>query len=350
MRRAVQRASAAAATEVEAGPSASTEPLSLARRAAVSLAACVFVGATIWQVATRRDDWPLSNFEMYSGLEGPVSSRSVVKGVSDQGEFDLKGDMLPLGGARLRHLNAKLERNKARQRRFVSFVQRRYDERRAAAGWPVLQGIRSYSETWQIQRGLAGIDQPKRRATGSLYLLPESLRERLDAERAGQAPVMPPQPLPAGDALIEPGDADCGSGCEPIEDRHASGGRALRLRANGKAGASLTARARLAAGRWLLFVRMRTPPASGSDRVTMKLDGERLGRESEVGRYAATLGSGAWVWASEAPGERPLRVSVGADGEHTFSLELSQGSADIDQIWLSRARAELPVHNDPLAP
>src|SRR5687768_337986 len=106
---------------------ATNATVSLPKRVCIGAVALLFVGLTIWQVEAQRDDWPLSSFEMYSGLQGKVASRTVTVGVSGEGEFDLgRAKLGPFGAARLRHLSGKLERNPKRRARFLSTVQRHY--------------------------------------------------------------------------------------------------------------------------------------------------------------------------------------------------------------------------------
>lgn len=327
----------------------SAPPFPLIKRVAVSLAACAFVGATIWQVSGLRDDWPLSSFKMYSGLEGGVASRAILKGVSDRGEFDLEGEMVPFGGARLRALNQKLSKNHKRQRRFVEVVQKRYEAMRAANGWPVLQAIRAYNETWTIKQGLAGIDRPKRRAVGSMYIPPSALTEQLDRERSGRARVAAPRASPSGDVVIDLDASACQERCQERGDRFAAGGRALRLSA-GEGDATASVQVTLAPGTWFVFARMRTPTSGGSDELQIALDSERLGNKGELGNYEGSLGRGVWVWASLNPGDPPLRFDQEAAGAHVLRFAATEGTVELDELWLSRDQRELPIWSEPIAP
>ncbi len=321
--------------------------LPLWKRVCIGAAALLFIGLTIWQIKGQRDDWPLSSFEMYSGLQGKVASRSVTVGVSDEGEFDLTGVSLgPIGGARLRHLSSKLERNPKRRARFLATVQARYEEQRQAAGLPLLQGLRTYSETWKIAPGLAGIDRPARRSSGSTYFSPASLLAELELERAGRAPADAAREPAPGDVVVEAAPEQCEPECVSVEDVYASAGRAVVLDAKGSG--ALSAAVSLEAGRWRVFVRVKSE-AGGQDRVALRLDGQRAGPKEGLGNYGEWLGGGAWVWASAAPGAPPVELEV-AGGRHVLTLAVKQGSLRLDQIWLSRARRELPIFNDPVKP
>jgi hypothetical protein len=321
----------------------------LPRRIGVGVAAVSFVALTAWQIAARRDDWPLAAFHMYSGLQSPVVEREVVRGVSDDGELELGAEQTaPLGGARLRNLTDKLAQDPARHERFVQQLIRHYDAQREARGWPALQGVRWYSEAWQIQPGLAGIDHPDVSREGSLYLPPESLVERLLAERSGAAAVAAAREVPGGDRVIELSAKNCVTGCTAVGDRYASDGEALVL--NTAASAEDEARASIEVpldeGRWVLLLRLRSHAEHTFDRVSAALDGRPVG--PELGNFEADLGNGAWVWASSKPGEPPLQLSIERSGVHSLTLSADGGSIDVDQVWLSRVRKELPMWNDPV--
>jgi hypothetical protein len=321
----------------------------LPRRIGVGVAAVSFVALTLWQIAARRDDWPLAAFQMYSGLQSPVVEREVVRGVSDDGEVELGAEQTaPLGGARLRNLTEKLAKDPARHERFVQELIHHYDVQRGTHGWPALQGVRWYSEAWQIQPGLAGIDHPDVTREGSLYLPPSSLLERLLAERSGAADVVAPRAVPAGDSVIELSSASCISGCTSVGDRYASGGEALVLDSASSAGDEARASVPLALdeGRWVLLLRLRSHAEHHFDRVSVALDDHAVG--PELGNFGAELGSGAWVWASSKPGEPPLPLSIEHSGVHTLTLSAEGGIIDVDQLWLSRVRKELPMWNDPV--
>lgn len=325
------------------------EPLPLPRRLGVALAACAFVSAIAWQVATQRDDWPLSCFAMYSKRQGPTASRSFVRGVSDQGEFELADDMLPVGGARLRHLNEKLHRNEKRRARFAAQIQQRYEARRKPNGWPALQAVRAYKETWKIRGGLEGIDRPKRRLVASMYLPPPTLVERLALERASEAPVAAPRRAPEGDVVVELAARACVTGCEAFGDRYAAANEALRLTAREDA-AMVSVPLDLEPGEYSLLVRMRTPKGKDRGRLRPVVDGHLLREKPWVGDYESALGRGAWVWASASPGSKALRLDTTEGRLHDLRLELPHGAVELDQVWLSRAQRELPTWNEPVAP
>jgi hypothetical protein len=329
-----------------AGPAGGELTPALWQRCLIGLCALAFVGATAWEVAGRRDDWPLSAFDMYSDLQGKTTSRTLLRGVSDQGEFELQSaQTAPIAGARLRHLNEKLESQPRRQAGFLRHVQANYEAQRAAEGWPVLQAIRSYTETWRIRPGLAGIEKPARKLSGSLYLPPITLLDRLEAERTGKAPPLPPHPRPDGDRVFEFAPESCESGCEDVSDANSSGAHAVRA----SGGAHLSQDVQLDAGTWYLFLRLRGT-AGGADKLTVAIDGGKVSGKGGAGNFAHTLGTDAWVWASHEPGAVPLQITVNDAGTHPLTIDVPQGGIELDQVWFSRAQRELPIFNEPVQP
>lgn len=334
-----------ASLQVSDGAALQSRALGRFRRGAIATSALLFVSLTVWQVSAQRDDWPLSSFEMYSGLQGTTASRSVVKGVSEDGEFDLaSGQIGPFGGARLRHLNGKLAGSPKRRARFLRVVQARYDAERQSSGAPVLQALRSYSETWRIRPRLEGIEHPHRRRTGSTYLPPSALLSRLELERSGRAEPPVHRERGAGDQVLEAALAMCGGACSEVEDAAASGRGALELGNGG----SISGTVELGAGTWSVFVRMKTLANQGTDRLSVSLDGKRVGGGQGIGNYREWLGHGAWVWASAAPGEPALELKVPVAGTYNLKLGAKKGPVRIDQVWLARTRRELPITSDPV--
>jgi hypothetical protein len=323
-------------------------PLPWLTRWAVGLCAAAFIALTVWQIVARRDDWPLSSFDMYSGLEGKVSSRSVIKGVSEQGEFALTGEHTsPFGGARLRHLNGKLSGQQKRQRRFIHAVRSRYESRRESQGWPILQGIRSYSEVWNVQPGLLGIDKPKRRLTGSLYIAPATLLAQLESERNGGAPTAA-RGLPPGNWVGEFAPDHCPSACSDLPDRYASAEHAIVLSTAHGGAAAATLSVPLAKGSWFLFVRSRNTPEASVTRMSVALDGKTVDSKTGIGNPPAELGTGVWIWVSAMPGERPFQLRVAEDGVHTLTFKVKGGAIQLDQLWLSQTQLELPTWSEPV--
>jgi hypothetical protein len=320
------------------------------RRYLVAAAALAVLGSTVWQVVGKRDDWPLSSYPMYSGKQGPSTSRDVLVGVGDNAEFRLSGSQLPpVGGARLRHLNAKLASNKKRRDRFVAVIQNHYARQRQE-DWPDLQAIRAYRETWRIRPGLKGINKPARTMTSSMYFPPPTLIEAMAAEESRLEPHAP-VPRPEGDIVLEADASQCSSGCVDVEDRHAALGRAVELGAGaGGELAELTLNSTIGRGTWSVFVRMKVP-SKGQDRLSILVDGARpKNAKKGIGNYRSALPTSSWVWASTQPGLPALSFSFKTGKQRRIVLRAGSPGVRIDQFWLSRKRRELPMFSQPLGP
>lgn len=304
-------------------------------------AALAFYIATMFDVATGREDWPISPYPMYSDMPGTTASRWTFTGVSDNGEFKLTDEhTAPFHGARLLSINKSLEHRSGKRAQFIRKLAHNYDERRESAGWPQLQAIRFYRETWNLREYVKGIDRPDRELVSSMYLAPSTLLERLNAEADGRA--APEAPLrAAGDTIVDLQPAACVAGCSAEKDALAEGGSALRLSPTSGEPASVTTPVSLATGRVFVFLRMRTAAPAGRDHVRIELDGEPQG---ELGGYRRDLPAEGWVWASVGPGEPPLALDIKTAGPHTFRLSATE-PVDLDELWLSRSRHELPLEN-----
>lgn len=308
--------------------------------------AAIFVLLTIWQSVGKRDDWPLSDFSMYSTRQGKGASRTVLRGVSGDGEFPLTNrHTAPLSGPRLRHLNDQMRRSATKQRKFLTTLQRRYERQRELRGWPELQAIRMYTESWRIQPGLKGMERPHRRLSGVAYLPPHSLLERLRGESSGEAEPLDPRPLAQGDLALELEQRHC-EACALVETPYASEGSVLRL--DPEEGANRAAfDLKVPAGTWYVYVRAKT----GSWRsLTLKVSGAALRGAKRGLRTSSEFPRDAWVWVSADPGNEPAQLKWPKPGKRRFVLAAEGGSAEVDQIWLSREQRELPLLNAPVEP
>jgi hypothetical protein len=315
-------------------------------RLAVVLAfGLAFYALTMWEVATGREDWPLSPYPMYSDIPGKTASRWLIMGVSDTGEFKLDDSQTaPFYGARLLSISKSLQRRPAKRAQFLHKVAERYEANRAGTDWPELRGIRFYSEVWHLEDGPAGMEHPTRELTSSTYFAPSSLLERLNAEAERRAAPEPAVNVPAGDTLIDLRPEQCESGCSPLADSLAAGGQALRLSPPRDGAASVVVHVDVPAGAARVFLRMRTAAESGSDRVRLELDGQAVGGKYGLGNYRDELTSVGWVWASAPPGDPPLSLEIQQPGAHVLRLS-STAAVDLDELWLSKSMHELPSDN-----
>jgi hypothetical protein len=315
------------------------------RLAVVLSAALAFFVFTMVDVATGREDWPVSPYPMYSEIPGRTASRYIIVGASDQGEFKLTDDQTsPFRGSRLLSLNKSMERRPAKRAQFMQKIKDRYDSRREQMGWPELRGIRFYTEVWQLRDDLVGLNDPERRLTSTTYFPPRPLLERLEAEAAHRAAAEPPLKVAAGDIVVDLGAQHCETACTAFGDALAAGATALRLAPPSDGKAALRVPVELPAGKAFVYLRMRTDARPGSDRVRVELDGKPLASNQSLGNYRGELPEVGWVWASLAPGEPPLVLDNLPAGAHVLRLT-SEVAVDVDELWLSRRVPELPSEN-----
>jgi hypothetical protein len=311
-------------------------------RIAVAMgAALAFYAATMVDVATGREDWPISPYPMYSEMPGTTASRWTINGVSETGEFKLNdAQTAPFHGSRLLSINKTLERRPAKRSQFIRKLVTRYESQRESEGWPELHAIRFYRETWDLREYANGVDHPDKQLVSAMYLPPSALVDRLNAEADGKAapePAIPPAP---GDIVVDLGPAHCEAGCTALPDALAANGAAIHLLV-GSGLASATVRTDLAAGRYFVFLRMRVAPDIERDRVHLELDARQAG---ELGNYRQDLPGGGWVWVSASPATPPLELEIKQAGAHVLRFS-STSPVDLDELWLSRSVHEAPIDN-----
>lgn len=305
-----------------------------------------FYLGSLYDVFTRRQDWPLSCYPMYWRKASKLAVRQAVVGVSDRGEFPLTdAQTSPFRGQRLKVLAHALARDDERFHRFMLRLGKTYERKRRRRGWPALRAIRFYDERWRVQPGLKGIDSPERVLTGAAYFAPKALRARLAREVSGSAE--PERGLVAhtGDVLIELGPEHCRARCAGVDDRYAAEGRAVELAPSRRAKAALRVGRELARGRYFVYLRMKTDAKRGHDWVELELDGKRVD-SGRLGRYRAVLADPGWVWASAEPGYPPLVLRIEQGGRHELGLS-TRADVRVDQVWLSRDTREIPGDNRP---
>jgi hypothetical protein len=300
---------------------------------------------TLVQVATHREDFPLSSFPMFSGTEtfGTDARRTSLVGVTDQGEFPLSPFAVSglLSAARLRMIFTRVRNAPPEeQARFTASIARRLrgKTKREHDMW----GLRFYVDSWRVRPGLRGIRRPDRALEYAEFLPPESLLDEL--HRGSWA-----APLPRGedDWVAEPDASACRKRCEVISDPGASGGEAVRLVPHKRRSGSL--RLQIPEGAAKVFVRMRTEAAPGDDVLEVELDGVTPeGAGQGLGSYKRVLPFDGWLWVSIAPGWPPLRIEANGPTQHELVLTARQGVIDVDQVWLAKTRKETPTSIAPV--
>lgn len=137
--------------------------ISTSKKAAVVAASVVFVVLSAWQVHARREDWPLSKYDMYSLKHGAYAQRKVLYGVSPSGEFNLASAGYRVG-SKFWFQFSNIEKEKAKVRDLLAKVAEDYEQRRADnPELPALSGIKVYKESWKIAPRMEGVDRIERK-------------------------------------------------------------------------------------------------------------------------------------------------------------------------------------------
>jgi hypothetical protein len=309
---------------------------------------CLFgyVLLTLLQILTKREDWPLSSFPMFSGVSefGRPATRTLLVGVTEEGEIPLRPSSLSalMSAVRLQKIFQRLQKKSDEQQaEFMSRVAKAFGRQNKKAS--DLSALRFYVESWPVKPQLEGMDKPERWIEFAEYVPPRALVKRLKAEDTGETNPAPAVPLLEGDWLAELGAANCKLRCREVSDPLASGQHAVRLGTRGEL--SLT----IPTGDYHLFVRMRTKAHPGDDQLALELDGRPVdARRSDLGNYKRRLPYNAWVWASSEPGWPALELPHrNRRKKFVLTLRATRSVVLIDQIWLAKARSELPIHNAP---
>ena len=136
------------------------------RRYVVTFVVLGYAIASAYEVKNDRDDWPLSTYNMYSGIQGRHYGQRALVGVSDKGEFQLDGAAtMPLTDATTKYVLQGFGRNRAKMREGLELMKENYDSRRARGlhHGPDLIGMRLYSERWDLKPDASNVGSPHRR-------------------------------------------------------------------------------------------------------------------------------------------------------------------------------------------
>ncbi len=335
------------------------------RKWLVMSGALLLIGLTVWQVTAKRDDWPLSNFNLYSFIAGRSGSRYVVVAFGPEGETKIARWQLRLVPSPNFAL-ARLERHPRRMKHFKRQVREAYaamaESHREKTGTelPEFAGFRIIREKWKIRSHMKGADKPERRLIQSLYLPPQRLVQRIEQEAKGAAEALPPAVVPEGDRVLEAENGILSGAASIVSDDYAHGSAVLLKARKGDSGSITFAVDSDASELWLLM-RVRTKGKGTPGTVSVKLDGKRpRGIKKGAAKVDGSL-RGGWVWASgsdlaappvhlELRRAKPSKAKPGATRtSHQLTIQAKKGAVVIDQVWLTRDRRELPIDNQPVS-
>jgi hypothetical protein len=111
------------------------------------------LGLQVWQTLKRRDDWPLSSYPMYSGIQKRTATSQSLVAVTERGEVPLDNEYTrPIGGRRLQQLL------RSRGPAVTSELANNVCGNLKRLGRLVdLNAIRLYSASWRVRVDLKGI-------------------------------------------------------------------------------------------------------------------------------------------------------------------------------------------------
>jgi len=308
------------------------------------------LAAQFWQSVDKRDDWPLSSYPMYSGIQGKSASRWRVLGVDQNGSFELKGKHLaPLAGARMRHL---LRRVRKDPRPVLHTLARRFAER-GELGRHDRQGLlalRLYQDRWHIKRDAGNRNSPRSKLRSVHVILGQGLRQRLALEASGKATGGPRErPRQSDDIVLEAELGSLHGKARVVPDAMASEGRAVLFQgpsasrsALPKPRAALDLEFRAPPGHYRVWLRGKSAAGRGQDSVWLQFDKDmgsaRVLGETGAGHFREAYPAGAFMWSSAKPGFPALGLSLRKGGRHRLRIALHQGPVMIDQVLLSPGR------------
>ena len=342
--------------------------MSAARKLSVMGGAVLLVALALWQVIEARDDWPLSNFNLYSFIAGRTATRYVVAGFGPEGETELKRWQIRLAASPKFALE-RLRRDPRRMKRFIKQVRTEYErtnEQRARDGkdrLPELAGIRIIRERWRLKSNMKGADRPKRKLLQTLYIPPAPLTERIKQEASGKAAVLEAKPVPASDLVLEAEQGALDGAARVVSDKYAyesssnpQAGAAVLLKSRKKSPGKVTLSFETDRSEVWLLMRLRTNSRKAPGIVTLKLDGKTpRALKKGAGNFGRYYRKG-WVWTSRSLAHPPVKLKLKkkkgkrATSKHRLTIAAKRGDVVVDQVWLSTKPRELPLDNRPVVP
>jgi hypothetical protein len=301
---------------------------------------CGLAVLQIWQVVANRDDWPLSAYPMYSGLQRNHVSKEELRAVSVDGEHSFTTEQLyPLSPRTvslvLRHSDPK-RAGDIRRAIFEQYYQRMVS---GEHNGPLLSSLRLYQHNWPIRPDLSNRDKPKLTLLQTIPAFEPRLTDALEEQSRGKWPA--PAPISAGAAalVLNLATATLGGGAERSVDPFAANGAAVLFAKDNQAlthaqatpSAYVDLMFRAPSGRYKLWLRGKGKQRAKRDSVWVQLDREVGTTET---KYRDPLG-------------KPETVTLTGDDPHVLRVSVREGPVVIDQVVLSQAWLENPGQMGP---
>jgi hypothetical protein len=337
--------------------------MSRRRKALVSVITLAFVIAAGVQIVENRDDWPFSNFHMYSRIQSNRHATTVALGVGPDGEFFLETTMTaPITGSRLQAALSALARRSKKGSRALEVIHSIYERGRALGRHtgPRLIALRLVTRSWsKLQANLSNLTSPREQEKAYVAFLDDSTRATLARRAKGDAPPAELQRMTGPGTVIAASSMTLSGQAELLDDRYAGTGKALVIR--GKASRKqpqaqpegfAEAHFTVPSGTYQIWLRGTVARGKRQGSVWLQFDNQIRSRSSPskgrgFGHWARLYPAGAYGWSSAVPGSRPASIKLAA-GKHRLRISARHGNCVVDQIWLSRDQREAPTWTGPV--
>lgn len=325
------------------------------RRVVLSALFLFYIGGQTFDVVLKREDWPFSNYPMYSGVRGSTISREEVVGVTANGEIKLKPTkhFAPLDNTRFQRVLKKI-RHKNHGKDYQDALRQlfgRYEELRTLGKHkdPPLLGLRSYQQFWKLQSGARNRGTPDaRRLQFHVHHSPPSVEARLARETSGKLTaeeLAARHPVADSDIVINAADLTLFGRARLSPNPNAASGQVLFLSEKAKSAPRAEPKGYAeielpkANGQYQVWLRAAELPEFHPTSVWVEaIAGGTLTCSSPqqgMGRWGEGFPPNAFAWSSAAPGAPACTVRV---TQQPLRLRLSgrEGRILLDQIWLAR--------------
>jgi hypothetical protein len=323
-------------------------------RFCIALGLCVSIAAAqVWQAVSKRDDWPLSSYPMYSELQSRVIQRYTLAGVTAEGEVELTSDYTsPWTRGRLRKLLTGDFRDAAPQ--LITATCENLRELKAAD----ISALRLYKNDWEMNSELEGMNERGKLRGVVPMLCPQTREAILAQQQAGPAKATT---APSGSLLFEAEELQLSGNVTMVEEPNASKGKAVRLsgtenpeKPTASPGTSLRVEFDLAPGSYHVWLRVKAEVNASEASVWLQVNDEigtkRGTAYTKLNKPVSEYPDAAFAWVSKKPGYPPAAIELSGSGKHRLLVSIREASPVVDQIVLTTAWPEQPAHNLPLTP
>lgn len=350
-------------TAIEAG----SEIMSRRRQMFLSALFLVLIAGQLFDIVLKREDWPFSNYPMYSGVRRNTISREEIVGVTTKGEITLNPGkhFAPLDNTRFQRVLSKLRR-KSRSAAYKEALRelfQRYEDLRIKGVHhdPPLLALRSYRIGWTLKSGATNKDTPdERELRFYVHSPPAAAIDRLTREVAGkltEADLAARKRVASEDIVVGARDFETFGRARLVTAEYASERRAILLnaRARSEPPAEPSGHAEIelptARGEYEIWMRASSKGRAPSDSLWVQaVQGGTVTCPPSIrgmGNWSDAFPADAFAWSSSAPGAPACTVTV---TQAPLRLRISgrDGRMLLDQLWLRSQALEAPDFAEPV--